>query len=206
MKKAVLFSALLTIITLLSSCNNSERYHFSHSSKGLMFLSDSKTGKVYFTVIGMKYMETWDPIKKTLTMDSLKIEYQDLASNNHTPQKQGSPQISQTQLLQLLSHYTIQQLGAAAKAKYPDKYGNMSDSVAGEQLINEYPVYKQYLRSASNNQQQHPFYTIEQIGASAKLKFPKQYGSLSDSAAGMEAIRNNPELKQYLKKEIRRKK
>ncbi len=82
MKKVILFSALLIIITLLGSCNdsgsfnNSERYHLVLSNRSglLMFVCDSKTGKVYFyTAAAANYEETWDPIKKTMTIDSLKI-------------------------------------------------------------------------------------------------------------------------------------
>ncbi len=71
MRKAILFSVLLIIITLLSSCTNSERYrsctnseryHFSYISSGIV-VSDSKTGKVYLTSPN-NHEITWDPIKK----------------------------------------------------------------------------------------------------------------------------------------------
>ncbi len=145
MRKAILFSVLLIIITLLSSCTNSERYHFSYISSGIV-VSDSKTGKVYLTSPN-NHEITWDPIKKTLTSDTLKSENQAVASDYKAPQQQESQRDSQTQFQQPTQtqsndgSYTIQQLGQLVKAKYPKEYGSMSDSVAGAKLLSKYPQY-----------------------------------------------------------------
>jgi len=144
MKKVIFFSALLIIITLLSSCNNSERYHFTIDNRSrYVFVWDSKTGKVYFTT-GTKYMRVWDPIKKTLTLDSLKSENQDVASDYQPSDTDGKGANHATN--DISKKYTIEQLGQLVKKKYPKEYGSMGDSAAGKKLLSVYPVYKQYLK------------------------------------------------------------
>ena len=42
--------------------------------------------------------------------------------------------------------FTVEQLGHVVKLKYPVIYGDLSDELAGEKLIQKYPTYNQYLK------------------------------------------------------------
>jgi len=140
MKKSILIGMLLIIVTLLCSCNNSERYHFSHSSTGdVLYVSDSKTGRVYVNYY-MKYMRTWDPLKKTWTYDKIKkLNF----TKKFTDKSKNQPHLKQDSLPKKV---TIKEFGRYLKKKLPERFLNVDALRVGQQVLMNHPEYKKIIK------------------------------------------------------------
>jgi len=100
--------------------------------------------------------------------------------------------------------YTVEQIGQAAKAKFPKEYGNMDDKTAGMTVISKNPslqsVATDYSAPEQSDTPSGKSYTLEQFGKAAKIQYPAVYGDMVDSTAGKEFLKKNPAASQYLKK------